>query len=283
MEIVIDFEGDIADEHRIPGLEGTQSLEGIARSLTLVANFAATGKIRHRYPFSDEFHLQLLTFEPGSFRTMFGLTISTTSTLKWVASIVGIAAIQGPVGNFTTDLLKYTFNSATGAASSIPSSLSELTDKRSGDFEALQEAVTPSLKRSHTIIDHGAHQISIIGNGNQITIYDQRSKDFLDDSRYEDLPEVKIVSTGMLNANTRNGRVFDYEYHKLVSIFVARDCTDRAMSNLARSLQLYARAKDKGQIYIKYKVKRNKSGLPERYYVLDAWFEGEPAPGGERR
>lgn len=278
MQFEILFEGDLADAHKLPGLEGTQSLEGIGRSLTLISHFAATGEVRQRFPFSDAFSVNLLAFEAGSFRTIFGVTIDTTATLKWLAPVIGVGIVQGVAGNIAYDLMKYTFSSATGQAADKSPMVAELESKRSGDVSALQEAITPSLKRSHSVINSGAQQITINGNGNVVTIYNQESKEFLEEDKFDLLPEVKIVSTGMLNVNTRNGRVFDYEHHKLISIFVARDCTVRAMPNLARSLQLYAKSKEKSQVYIKYLVKKNKSGFPKSYLILDAWFEGEAPP-----
>ena len=44
----------------------------------------------------------------------------------------------------------------------------------------------------------------------------------------------------MLNVNTRNGRVFDGELGRTVSIYVPADAESRTLTNLAASLQRYS-------------------------------------------
>ena len=59
MDLTISFEGLDADEHRIEAYAGIESAAGIARALTLIAHFAATGKVRHRFPFSENAQVYL--------------------------------------------------------------------------------------------------------------------------------------------------------------------------------------------------------------------------------
>lgn len=276
MELEIVFRGGLAERHQLPGLAGAMSIEGLARSLTLISHYAVTGSVKYRYPFSDDFSLNLLALEEGSFRAKFALNLSAAAMLTWL----GEAAIQGAVGNFATDLIKTTFNSAVGAAAQPDTqTFKNLQEKRPGDLDALRAAAVPAMKHAHSVINRGASSIIVNGDNNRITVFNERTKEFLDNIVTQPLPEVKVVSVGMLNVNTRNGRVFDYELGRMVSIFVPINRSDRTLGNLAISLSKYAKNKKASQLYIKYYVREDQAGRPDRYTVVDAWFEGEPPPG----
>lgn len=278
MLIEFSFEGDLADEHALPAYLGTQSIEGLSRTLSLITHYAVTGTIRHRYPFSDDFRLDIIAFEPGSFRTKIRQTVNAGAMAGWLGTVGGGIAL-GVAGNFVYDLLKSTTTDIIGQpASAQTPALQNLQEARPGDLDALREAATPSTKKGHSVIANGAGQITIFGNGNTVTVLDQSSKHYLEEDNFDPLPEIKIVSVGMLNVNTRHGRVFDYELGRLVSINVDRICEQRTLPNLARSLGLYARDRNGSQLYIRYRVRRDRSGNPIRYYIEDAWFEGENPP-----
>ena len=275
MDIDVIFGGEMADQHELPGLNGAISIEGLARSLTLVSHYAVTGKIRHRYPFSDDFSLNLVALQEGSFKARFALNLSATAVASWLRT----AAISGPVGNFATDLIKTTYSSAVGlSAHADTPAVKMLLDKCPGDLDALREATVPSMKHAHSVINRGAENITINGDHNNIVVFNSRTKEFLENIDPSSLPEIKTVSVGMLNVNTRNGRVFDFELGKMVTIFVPTDRTERTLGNLGRSLSIYAKGREASQIYIKYYVRKDRSGKPERYTVVDAWFEGEAPP-----
>ena len=80
----------------------------------------------------------------------------------------------------------------------------------------------------------------------------------------------------MLNANTKNGRVFDGELGRTVPIRVMRAATDRTMPNLARSLHNYSARRfliAKSEINISCTIDTAEDGRIKAYRVFDAWFE----------
>lgn len=66
-EWTISFRGLDADRGHIEALAGIESAAGIARALTLIGHYAATGSVRHRFPFDDTVKFYLEGTEEGSF------------------------------------------------------------------------------------------------------------------------------------------------------------------------------------------------------------------------
>lgn len=275
MIVTASFSGDLADYHTLPGYEGAQSIEGIARALTLCGHYLVTGTIRKRYPFSSDFHLALETFEEGSFRTRFGFNISPTAATAWLGATIGVGLLQG----FAYDLVKYSLTNVVGISHTAETpALNRIAEQRPGDLDALREALSPAAKKSHTVIGNGANSLIIIGDNNNIVTYNNTTKSYLEDSELDESIEIKLASVGMLNVNTRFGRIFDFELGRTVPITVSRDCQPRTLENLAQSLRKYARDRQNSQLYIKYTIRRDISGNPERYYIYDAWFDGDKMP-----
>jgi len=47
-QIVFKFEGDRADDHRLPAYSGVESFQGLTQSSVMILNFLATGNVRRR-------------------------------------------------------------------------------------------------------------------------------------------------------------------------------------------------------------------------------------------
>ncbi len=79
----------------------------------------------------------------------------------------------------------------------------------------------------------------------------------------------------MLNANTRNGRVYNYELGRTVPIYVNTDANPRTLSNLAASLQRYSSRsiqRVRSEVMIVFTTERSLDGADKRYFVQDAYF-----------
>jgi hypothetical protein len=79
MEIpfIASFRGQDADRHRLPAIDGTESLVGIARGLQIISNYAVEGRIRRKLPFSDSVKIELAPSRAGSFETLFNIIVNT--------------------------------------------------------------------------------------------------------------------------------------------------------------------------------------------------------------
>lgn len=56
-----------ADEGRLVAFAGIESAAGLARAFTLIGHYAATGVVRHRFPFDNGVQFYLEGTESGSF------------------------------------------------------------------------------------------------------------------------------------------------------------------------------------------------------------------------
>ena len=276
MEIVAKFDGQDASQHVLPAFEGAQSLEGLARSFTLIAHYAATGEIRKRYPFESGVKLYIQPPRQGSFEAAFSLL--TAPDTVFTTTALGALGV-GMFGNLLMDLIKLIGKRLTGGADE-PSTeqLRTLIRARAGELEALGEAVEPSLKKAHTVINNGAGTINVFYGDNNIVNLNSITKEYITSQIEDDAVIEKLVSVGMLNANTRNGRVYDWELGRTVPIHVPRTANPRALNSLAISLERYsARAMrgDNSDVTIRATTVRAVDGTVKRYLITDAFF-GNP-------
>ena len=98
MDLVVKFTGQAADQHLLPAFEGSQSLEGISRTLVLVSHYIATGTVRKRYPFDSPIRVYIKATQPGSFDSVFSLltdpnTALTTTALGAAGVAVGTTLV----------------------------------------------------------------------------------------------------------------------------------------------------------------------------------------------
>jgi hypothetical protein len=277
-EIVLKFEGEVADQHQLPAYEGGQAIEGIARGLVLIGHYLVTGEIRKRVPFSDKAQVLLRPPRAGSFEALFGFTLDTEAVgtaFQWVGSAVG----SGIVGSFAYDLIKKTFNTVTGEKHSDETDqLKQLDIKRGGEIDALADAIEPAIRQAHNVIENGANQIHIYKGPVTISNFNSRTKRYVNTTIKSERPDIKLVSAAMYSANTRNGRVFDFELGKTVPITIMREASPRTPSVVSRSLDGYVAQRPNSQIYIKFFADKDVEGRVKRYRLIDAWSEGDPPP-----
>jgi hypothetical protein len=272
VEIIARFGGDVADRHLLPTFEGSQSIEGLARAITVITHYATTGDVRRRYPFSDQASVYLEPMRSGSFDTLFSLLTDPNSVLLTPLGQVGVN-----VGSILIyELLKTLTNRAIGREHTPHNEdISRLVQAKSGDIEALGEAVEPALKKAHTVINNGAGNITLITGHNNIVNLDRRTKDYINSKELDDRIRQLLVSVGMLNVNTRNGRVYNFQLHRTVPIYVVKDADSRTLPNLAHSLQLYSSNMYRhggSEINIEFTTERSLEGEDKRYLVRDAFF-----------
>jgi hypothetical protein len=186
--LILSFQGLDAEEGHIEAFAGIESAAGIARSLTLVAHYAATGAVRYRFPFDDTVKLYLEATEPGSFNW------------KLVLAVGGPLAL-GLSTNAIYDLSKLVFSKAIGEEpAGLCEDVNRLNKEKSGDIDALVEAVEPALKKGHYGIGETASKIVIREETKRevIVTFDKRSKQYLLDSEKDD-DSSQDVSISALN------------------------------------------------------------------------------------
>jgi hypothetical protein len=272
MRVVARFEGDVADDHLLPAYEGAQSIEGIARTLTLVSHYAVTGEVRKRYPFDITARPYIKPPQEGSFEAIFALF--TDHNTFMVNTLAGTLTV-GVTGGLIVELLKLVSRRAVGQEHHSENvHVQAIERERAGELEALIEAVEPSLKKAHTVVNYGAGNIIIVSGANNVVRFDTITKDYINTTVKNEQRRQLAVSVGMLNANTRNGRIYNAELGRTVPITVSRAAEPRTLSNLAQSLQRYSARNLRqlnSQVNIIFETDTSIDGIDKRYIIYDAF------------
>jgi hypothetical protein len=237
-DLIISFQGLDADSGHIEALAGIESAAGITRALTLIGHYASTGSVRHRFPFDDGIQFFLESTEQGSF--------------NWRLKMVVANVALGLTTNGIYDLLKVVTTKAIGTETpSVSQPVQDLNEGRSGDIDALVEAVEPALKKAHYGIGQTAVKIVIQESSSRkvIVTFDQNSKAYLADS-IEGNKSAQDVSISALNVNDRTGRAYFADLNRTIPFKVSKDAEPDTMSVLSGALDRYA----------------NKKGVPTRIY-----------------
>ncbi|UVO51199.1 hypothetical protein M0208_12015 [Sphingomonas sp. SUN019] len=228
-EWIISFRGLDADLGHIEALAGIESAAGIARALTLIGHYAATGSVRHRFPFDDTVKFYLEGTEEGSFNW------------KLVATVGGPLAL-GLATNALYDLSKLTMNKAIGEEpTSISKPVEQLNETKSGDIDALVEAIEPALKKAHYGIGETAAEIIIQETATKRVVvrFNSVSKSYLMDSIEAD-DGIQDVSISALNVNDKTGRAYFLDLNRTIPFRVSKDADPKTMSVLSAGIDRYA-------------------------------------------
>lgn len=234
MLLEVKFEGQIADEHKIPAYDGVQSLTGITRSVLIVANYIVEGKVRRREFGQVPLTFNLLAQQPGSYETLYEVV--------WQGGVIAGILGGGVAGNLLTDLLKTVYRRATGTAvAAEPQSIQQLEEVRGGDLAALVDATEPSIRLGHNVINHGAITININNRtqGQQIANFNPQTKQFVWESVINNTIRTKLFSIGSFNANTGSGRAFDLEEGRSIVFELEREADRATVNALLSSINSY--------------------------------------------
>lgn len=264
--IILKYEGGDADDHRLDALTGGESLEGLGRALSLVAHFAATGEVRQRAPYSKE--------------ARFVFSANRAGSLEWLVEYVQNNPGEIALGlgvNGITALVAWVWAKAIGRAEKAPKAIEALDEARSGDIEALVEAVEPSLKKAHRAIGPTAQQILIInGNNNNVIVgFDLKSRSYLEKDHDGGI-STQDVSVASLNVNSRYGRVYFLDLGRTVPFKIDRDAHGRTLTELSKALDNYAK-KTGATVNIRFRRIEAEDGRLKRIMIYDAWHLDDAA------
>lgn len=204
--LIAKFTGRLADEHKLPAYEAVQSLYGLSRSLLIITNYLAEGRVRRRDFKPTGFELNIVAQRPGSFETIFELA-SDPKAMEICTSLA-----LGAGGNFLTEFIKSIYRRAVGKDATH--TIKELEDSgklKSGDLGALVDAIEPAMREAHKVINHGATTINIINGDNNIILFDAQTKEYVNTSVIDENVRIKLFSVAAFDANSGYGRAFDYE------------------------------------------------------------------------
>lgn len=267
--LIVKFDGGIAEDHRLPAYLGSKSFYGISRSALITLNYLAEGRVRRRDFSSNAFNLDLLAHRPGSFEVIYGIVANVD--LMSVAAGLG----SGVAGNFLTDFIRSMFRRSVGQSADEQIEMMELQGElNSGDLSALQDAIEPAMKEAHSVINHGAGRIIIINGDKNIVNLDRETKDYVWTSHRDDSVKEKLFSIASYNANSRSGRAFDFDLGKTIPFEVAGDADIATISNVLSSITSYALARlgeeQRYGLALRYVSVVSVDGRPKKLIILKA-------------
>ncbi|HEY1942648.1 MAG TPA: hypothetical protein VGH40_11050 [Roseiarcus sp.] len=239
--LVAKFDGQASEQHKLPAYEAVQSLYGIARSVLIITNYVAEGRVRRKEFNPEGFELNIIAQRAGSFETVFELVTDPMSM-----TIIGGLGLS-VAGNFVTDVIKSVFQRAIGKQAQPDIEALESSGKLSGgDMAALVDAIEPAMKNAHRSVNKGASNIFIIaGDGNYVTL-NQASKDYVNSSIRDERIRAKLFSVASFNANSGYGRAFDYEEGRTIPFVMQHDADRKTIDTILGSMSSYARRRHLG-------------------------------------
>ncbi len=251
---VAKFEGGKADEHKLPAYMASKSLYGISRSLLLITNYLEEGKIRHRSFDPKAFELNILTQRKGSYETVFEIASDPTALAIYAGTIGGVSS------HFIVKFIESIINRTIGHLADPEIEELEAKGKlASGDLTALTEAVEPALRSTHEIIGNGVTNITIINGDRNIVKYNQKTKNYVNQSKKDNIPRIKLFSIASFNANSGNGRAYDYDECRTIPFLLSNDADRATINSVLKSMSSYAMHRRLGDelksaIAFKYRV-----------------------------
>lgn len=235
--LIVSFQGGMADEHRLPAYAASQSMYGISRSLLIVANYLSEGRVRRRDfdPREQGIEINLVATRPGSFEFLFQILADPAM------QSIGHAVAGKVAGDLTLAFIKSVFRRCVGEkADDSIEKLEAEGSLNSGDIGALVEAIEPAMRNAHSSINHGSTTIVLVSGDNNVVTLDARTKNYVYTSLRNDRPQQKIFSIASFNANQFTGRAFDYERGLTVPFDLMRGADRLTITSMMRSMSAYA-------------------------------------------
>jgi len=271
--LIVSFQGDLADEHRLPAYAASQSLYGISRSLLIVTNYLGEGRVRHR-KFDDTgahgFEINLIASQPGSFQFIFEILADPAM------QTIGHGVAGKVAGDLTMALIKSVFRRCVGGkAEPEIEKLEEAGTLNSGDIGALVEAIEPAMKSAHSSINHGATTIILINGHDNIVNLDASTKTYVHSSKRINTLNEKVVSIASYNANSRYGRAYDYDQGMTVPFELTGDADRTSLRAVMKSMSDYALRlpgddSHNSQIAVRYTTTVAPDGRVKKMHILKA-------------
>jgi len=232
-EFIIKFEGGLAKEHKLPAYNAAKSFVGLTRSILIPTAYLEDKKVHHRnIENTRAYQLNLITQRPGSFESIYEFIVNPA--LLAVLDPLGTALAVDFIKDFIYSIIRRIIGQ------NADDKIEELESKGKldvGDMAALVDAIAPAMRYAHTTIGSGAHNIYIINGSHNIIKLNTATKDYVNTSINDDEIQVKDFSIASFNANTRNGRAYDYEARHTVAFLLDVGADAITFNSIAESMR----------------------------------------------
>ncbi len=270
--LIVSFQGGLAEEHKLPAYAASQSLYGISRSLLVVTNYLSEGRVRRRDfdPRRRGFDINLVAQREGSFEFLYEILADPA------VHAIGQSIVTKVAGDFTVAFIRSVFQRVTGGSANPEIEALEATGElHSGDISALVEAIEPAMKAAHSTVNHGTTNIVIVSGDNNIVNLDASTKRYIFESVNDERPQQKAFSIASFNANTYSGRAYDYDRRMTVPFDLFKGADRATLTAIMQSMSGYTlrnhgENEDASMIALEYTATLASDGRIKKIHVIKA-------------
>ncbi|MBN9888343.1 hypothetical protein [Salipiger abyssi] len=232
-ELTVKLTGGLSETHSVPAFTALDSAHGISQALMMTVHFAQTGEIRRRNFKDLSTRVELKSIQAGSFEFVFVFSQLAPYLVDAYAS--GLA-------NASWKLIETVFNRATGLSGNSEIEEAESDGRiNAGDLGALIQATEPSIRRAHSVINHGSSNINIFVNGDKNKIIlDSESKEYMHENIFNDETRSQRFLVTSFDGRNRTGRLFDLELEQAFTFDLLNEADRKSLTVIADAAHAYA-------------------------------------------
>jgi len=250
----------IGDNEFLNFYDGTASLFGLAKAMQISSHAGVTGEIKFQAPHANAADVYMDRSRKGSFVQDVIIFITNQYT---VAGLSGLS-LTVPL---MQDFIQYSFGRACGKQTRPrdPRVFDILSND--GAFDALSEALDGPLTEMHRIAHFRGIDSSFLVDNQPVLYFDQESYRNLTELIYVNEEESIQGSIASLNANSKKGRIFDFELGRTIPFELSRESDIQNFEVLSRSLDRYARGSE-STVEMSVRRVKNRVQNTKKYYLV---------------
>lgn len=261
--------GDTADQHQFQGYDGYMALAGFALTLSLITNYAETGKIRHRGDFEGRHAVRAFAPVEGSMIADFVVWLE-----KNPAQAIKLPGAESSPSRFLYDLVQRVIARNIGEDPAVEDPLvNQLIERRGGDVEALVARTEAPIRQAHMVIGNGALSMDILGGYNVLGNFNEETRDYVKNNIEDPQPYTKDFTVNAFAANHGSGGVFDRDLGRSVPISMSKAVLTNVKHVFSWGLDRYANGTGE-TVRVTYTRMLAMDGTPKKYMVV--WAEPTP-------
>ena len=233
VELVVSLQGEQSDTHEVPAFTALDSAHAISQALMMIVHFSRSGEIRRRNFKDLDLELNLKTTRPGSYEFVFEFSQYAPYLMEAYGS--GLA-------NASWKLVETVFKRATGLNGADEIETAERDGRiNAGDLGALIQATEPSVRRAHSVVNHGSANVNIFveGDGNTILL-DAESKEYMYESVFNDETRSQRFLVTSFDGRNRTGRLFDLELEQAFTFDLLAEASRDSLTVIVDAARAYA-------------------------------------------
>ncbi len=134
------------------------------------------------------------------------------------------------------------------------------------------------MRDAHTTIGSGAHNIYIVNSSRNVINLNAATKAYVNTSIDDDELKIRDFSIASFNANTGNGRAFDYDAGRTIAFILDEEADSATINAITESMRCYAHRRRLGnELISRVSLKYNAIYAPDYKIKKIRIFEARKA------